>query len=244
MTAASPCLLLLGGSFNPPHIGHLRVALDGREALLPEKTLLIPAASPPHKPDAHLLPFAMRVDMLKKSIAPLPGEWEIEVCEVENERQGPSYTIDTLEILGSRHPGKRLIFIMGAEDYSQLATWRRWEELPRHADLAVIPRKHHEVESFRRSTLALWPEAAQLPSSPLPEKQSRDAPPPLCPFPGPGYALPQGGRCLYLPLPRIEVSSSLIRERFLAGLSLDFLVPAAVQAMLGKNEASIRSLWR
>lgn len=242
--AALPWLLLLGGSFNPPHIGHLRIAIEGREALRPEKTLLIPAASPPHKPDARLLPFEMRVEMLKKSLASLPPEWRLDTCEVENEREGPSYTIDTLEILFRRYPGNRLAFLMGAEDYSQLSSWYRWHDIPTYADIVVIPRKEHASESFHRNTLVFWPEALTLPEPRLPRSYAAQAvPPPLCSHIRYAYVLPGGGKCLYLPLALLEISSSLVRQRFLSALSLDFLVPPAVLAMLQENTEKIRNAW-
>lgn len=242
---AAPGLLLLGGSFNPPHIAHLRAALEAREALKPEKTLFIPTASPPHKPEANLLPFEMRAAMLNESIAALPKAWRLEVCAVENERQGPSYTYDTLAVLAGRRPEKRLTFVMGAEDYAQLDSWRRWADIPCLADLAVMPRKRHGEESFRQNTLRLWPDAREI--SPCANQNTTE--------PGAAnlaascsarsvFQLPGGGRSLYLPLPLLEISSSLIRERFLAGLSIDYLVPPAVQAMLEESRAYVSSLWR
>ena len=242
----APCMLLMGGSFNPPHIGHLRVAIEGSEALRPEKTLFIPVASPPHKPDDHMLPFEMRVDMLRRSIDLLPAEWKFGVCEIENDRRGPSFTIDTLEILHSRHPETRLVFIMGAEDYAWLSTWRRWREIPLHADLAVIPRKEHGEESFHHSTLALWPDARRLPiqdaagsAHTAHGKQAEQ----FCHYARPAYSLPGGGHCLYLPIALLEISSSMIREHFLTERSLDFLVPSAVQEILFRDRRNIHNLW-
>ena len=237
----TPYLLLLGGSFNPPHIAHLRAALEAREALLPEKTLFIPASSPPHKPDARLLPFGLRVEMLRQTLAPLPREWGLDVCEVENERHGPSYTVDTLEIMAQRHQGNRLIFLLGAEDYAQLNTWRHWQTMSRFADFMVFPRKNHGEDSFRANTLALWPTAEEQRRL-RPEPSGGDTPAP----PSDSrviYALPGGALSLYLPLPILEISSSLVRERFLAGLSLDFLIPPAVQALIESEDHSIRKMW-
>jgi len=237
----APYLLLLGGSFNPPHIAHLRAALEAREALRPEKTLFIPASSPPHKPDARLLPFGLRVEMLKQTLAPLPKEWGLEVCEVENERHGPSYTADTLEIMTHRHQGKRLMFLLGAEDYAQLASWRHWASMPRFADFVVVPRKNHGEDSFHSSTLSLWPKAKEqrLPL-PDPPEEAADAPPSS---PRLGYILPGGALILYLPLAMLEISSSLIRERFLSRLSLDFLIPPAVQALIESEYHCIQKIW-
>lgn len=237
MNAASspPLLLLLGGSFNPPHAGHLRIAIETAEVLRPERTLFIPCAYPPHKPDGNLLPFAVRAAMLRAAIADMTSldgtpPLQFAVSEVEQERQGPSYTADTLAILKERFPGMRPAFVMGNEDYAQLSSWRRWRELPVLADLVVLPRSAGALESFRNSTLAFWPDAS-----------------PLAP-PAPGvteaFLLPHGGRILYLPQPQLDISSSLVRERLLAGRSLDFLVPPGVRNLLMEHAAEAVSLWR
>lgn len=228
-TTPPPLLLLLGGSFNPPHIGHLRIAIEAMETLRPLKTLFIPAPVPPHKLDARLLPFAMRTNMLRAAICSLPEQWGLEVCEVENERSGPSYTIDTLTVLAGRYPESRLVFVMGAEDYDQLATWLRWSDIPRFADIAVFPRKRYGQDRFERQTLTLWPEAKPLADS--------------APGVSLAFVLPEGGRCLYIPQPLLEISSSLIRDRFLAGRTLDFLVPPGVLDIMRQHDAAITQIW-
>lgn len=225
-----PLVLLIGGSFNPLHVGHLRIAIESREMLNPDLTLFIPTASPPHKPDASLLPFSERCDMLRQSLALLPEEWNMAVSEVENERSGPSYTVDTLDVLAERFPDNRLVFVMGGEDYANLSTWSRWRELVIHADLAIVPRKEHGSESFDAVTVALWPGALPL-ERPLPMVAH-------------GFALPGCGRILYLPQPLLMISSSLVRQRFVTGRSLDFMVPAPVLAGLEKEADSIRSSWK
>ena len=225
-----PLLLLLGGSFNPPHSGHLRIAIETAEALRPELTLLIPCAHPPHKPDGNLLPFALRVRMLEAAIADMaPGASAFAVSEVENEREGPSYTVDTLAVLGGRYPGLRPVFVMGGEDYAQLSSWRRWRDIPALADLAVLPRSSGGEASFCNSTLAFWPEARFL-APPVPAVRH-------------AFMLPAGGRCLYLPQPQLDISSSLVRERLLQGRSLDFLVPSGVARLLREHEKDVKALW-
>ena len=220
-------VLLLGGSFNPPHIGHLRIALECREALLPRKTLFIPAASPPHKPDARLLPFSLRAGMLRACLADLPREWNLEVCEIENERAGPSYTVDTLAALTQIHAGKRLVFVMGGEDYSQLSSWRRWRELAPLADIAVAPRTQYGRDSFEAATRQYWPGAESCPVDGADE----------------AFALPGGGRVFYLSQPLLQVSSSLLRERFVSGRSLDFLIPAPGLKLLLEQRLNALALW-
>lgn len=223
-------LLLLGGSFNPPHSGHLRIAIETAEQLRPRQTLFLPCAHPPHKPDGILLPFSLRVDMLRAAIRDMgQSGLDFAVSEIESERQGPSYTADTLALFSERFPELRPVFIMGSEDYAQLSSWRRWHALPGLADLVVLPRNPSALDSFRNSTLAFWPEAKLLAP---PAGRGSEA-----------FRLPQGGRMLYLPQPQLDISSSLVRTRFMEGRSLDFLVPPGVCSLLKEHTVMITRLW-
>ena len=88
-----PGRAILGGSFNPPHVGHLRLAVEAREALgdLVRGVDMVPCAQPPHKKTGHLLPFELRAAMLEAALAPLP--W-LRCNRLEALRDGPSYTWD------------------------------------------------------------------------------------------------------------------------------------------------------
>lgn len=224
-----PLIALLGGSFNPPHAGHFRIAIEASEALSPAVTLFIPCASPPHKSAENLLPFDLRAALLRAALAEAGMDKSFAVCEVENERSGPSYTADTLAVLSARWPDKRLAFIMGGEAYAQLSTWQRWRDIPSLADLVVLPRGEGEKESFAGTTFALWPEAQKIrpPFAAVAE----------------AFALPGGGRALFLPQPLLDISSTMVRERWLKGRRLDFLVPRAVRLLLREQERTIRDLW-
>ena len=226
---ADASLLLFGGSFNPPHNAHLRLAFEAAEILRPHKVLFIPCAQPPHKSGDDLLPFSFRCDLLRAGIADTAAERLFEVIEVENEREGPSYTVDTLALLSRRYPSPRLVFIMGSEDYARLETWLRCRELPEYADLAVLPRSATADRAFCLNSKKLWPEAEPLD--------------PPCPGVSKAFVLPHGGRLLYLPQPILEISSTLVRERYFAGRSLDFLVPPGVRKLLLENAAAIDHIW-
>jgi len=226
---ADAFLLLFGGSFNPPHNAHLRLAFEAAEILRPRKGLFIPCAQPPHKSDTDLLPFSLRCELLRASIADTSAELLFEISDVENEREGPSYTVDTLTLLSQRYPELRLVFIMGSEDYARLETWQRWRELPKYADLAVLPRSADADEAFFLHSKRLWPEAEAVPMP--------------CPGVSRAFVLSHGGRLLYLPQPMLEISSTLVRERYLAGRSLDFLVPPGVQKLLLDNAYTIARVW-
>ena len=120
---------ILGGSFNPPHVGHLRLAIEAAEALssLTDGVDLIPCAVPPHKAMTGMLPFDLRARMLEASIADLPF---LRCNRLEGQRQGPSYTWDTLLAYREAAPDTELYFILGSPDFALLPTWHRGLELP------------------------------------------------------------------------------------------------------------------
>ena len=126
---------ILGGSFDPPHAGHVSVARDLIGALHLDRLLVIPAGDPPHREVT--LPAKVRLDITRRAFAGLPG---IEVSSMEIERAGPSYTVDTLEALARRFPSDRLVIAMGADQFASIHRWERWRRLPELARIAVMPR--------------------------------------------------------------------------------------------------------
>lgn len=130
---------ILGGSFDPPHVGHVSVARDLVEALRLDRLLVIPAGDPPHREVT--LPAKVRLDLTRGAFANLPG---IEVSPIEIERPGPSYTVDTLETLAQRFPSDRLVLAMGADQFAAIHRWARWRRLPELARIAVMPRHGRE----------------------------------------------------------------------------------------------------
>jgi nicotinate-nucleotide adenylyltransferase len=130
---------LLGGTFNPPHLGHLKLAELALEALGLDQVRFIPTASPPHK----LLPprdpdGATRLRLLGAALAEGGLPFQVEPLEVE--RGGTSYTVDTLETLSAREPGSRWIFLMGSDQLAGFPAWRRPGRILELASLAVAPR--------------------------------------------------------------------------------------------------------
>ncbi len=117
---------LFGGSFNPVHLGHLIVASDAMEAHSLDRVFWIPCRAPPHKAAADLAPAEHRAEMIRLAIA---GEPRFELCRLELEREGPSFTVDTLRELRARQPADQFFFIIGADTVPELATWRDVETL-------------------------------------------------------------------------------------------------------------------
>ncbi len=128
---------VLGGTFNPPHIGHLVCAQEARAALGLARVLLVPAGIPPHKAVGEDPGPAARVALCERACA---GEDWLSVCPLELERPGPSYTVDTLRELHAREPEPELTFILGGDMALSFGGWREPGEIVRLARLAVAER--------------------------------------------------------------------------------------------------------
>jgi nicotinate-nucleotide adenylyltransferase len=136
---AAARLGVLGGSFDPPHRGHLHVAERARAAFGLDHVLLVPAARPPHKPDRILADGAQRLAMLAALCRtdPFLSPWGVEL-----ERSGPSYTVDTLRALRAAvAPPTALYFLMGADNLPGFPGWREVETIVRLAQPVVVPRR-------------------------------------------------------------------------------------------------------
>jgi nicotinate-nucleotide adenylyltransferase len=137
---------ILGGTFNPPHVGHLVMVLEALDQLDLDRVLLMPVAQPPHK-EALSDPGAdVRLELCRLAIA---GEDRVEVSDLEIERGGASYTVDTLRALHERDPEHALTFIVGGDMAYSLPSWREPEAVLELARLAVAER-----DGLRREDIA------------------------------------------------------------------------------------------
>lgn len=132
---------VLGGSFDPPHVAHAILAQELAEVLDLDRLLVVPAANPPHR-DVVLDP-ELRLSLVRRLF---DGATGIEVSDIEYQRPGPSYTVDTLDALRSSLPGAHLVLIMGSDQFAVLDTWRDFERLPELARIAVMRRAGEEPE--------------------------------------------------------------------------------------------------
>ena len=116
---------LMGGSFDPIHLGHIAIAGEARDALQLSHVLFLPSGRPPHKAHLGASP-AQRLEMTRLAVEPLPWAQasDVEVC-----RQGTIYTVDTLQILSSQHPEAAVYYILGADTLLDLPNWRNTQKV-------------------------------------------------------------------------------------------------------------------
>ena len=146
---------ILGGTFNPPHIGHVALARYARAELGLEQVLLIPAHVAPNKPIAAEDPGPEhRLQMCALAVAGEPG---VEVSPLEIERGGVSYTVDTLQVVHERHHDSELTLIVGADTALTLPGWREPKRLLGLARLAVAEREELGTEDVREALAGLNP---------------------------------------------------------------------------------------
>ena len=128
---------IFGGTFNPPHLAHLLIAELSREAYSLDRILWIPNANPPHKESADLAPVADRLAMVKLAIANNPF---FEVSEIEIERHGTSYTIDTIRELKRKSPANEYFLLIGGDSLAEFRSWREPEGILKEVRLIVYDR--------------------------------------------------------------------------------------------------------
>jgi nicotinate-nucleotide adenylyltransferase len=194
---------LFGGTFDPVHLAHLRTAEECREALALDRVDLVLAARPPHKATGEQAPIADRRRMLELAVAP-GGTLALEFSEID--RAGPSYSIDTVRHVQARNPDTDLTFIVGADAFAEIGTWKDFATLFALCDFCVISRP-----GTRDGELPIAVENA------------------FCYEPSRGVYVHRSGRALrFLPVTALMISASDIRRRCAEGRSIRYLVPDAV----------------
>jgi nicotinate-nucleotide adenylyltransferase len=135
---------ILGGTFDPPHIGHLILAEYARDTLDLERLLFVPAADPPHKRDEHKAAIEHRLAMLKLAIADNP---RFEISRVDIDRPGPHYSVDMVRVIGEEYPDAELYFVMGGDSLTDLPRWHRPAEFIQQCKLVVMRRPDENVHA-------------------------------------------------------------------------------------------------
>ncbi len=199
-----PAIGLFGGTFDPVHSGHLRVALDAREGLGLDEVRLLPAREPPHRPPPGATPEQRR-DLLEAAVDGVRG---LRVDARELARPGPSYTVDTLaELRDEVGPEQPLVLLVGVDAFHGLPDWHRWHALFDLAHLVVLQRPG-QVPGLSPAL------AAEV------DARATDAAADL-------HGAPSG-RVLAWRVTQLEISASDIRARVAAGRSIRYLVPDRV----------------
>jgi len=201
---------LFGGTFDPLHVAHLRLAVEAREALGLAEVCFIPAGSPALR-DAPQCAAEHRLAMVERALADMPG-FSVDASEVLNvaAKPGPSYTVETLERQRRQHgPQRPLVLLLGADAFARLEAWHRWRELFDLAHIAVATRPGHD-SIVGAGGAALDAEFAARRSE---ASSFADAP---------------AGRIVPFAITALEISASAIRRRLAQGLSARYLVPDAV----------------
>jgi len=129
---------LLGGAFNPPHLGHLKLAELALQQLELDELRFVPTAVSPHKPSVQGPDSISRLVLLKAALKGFPGPVKIEMAELD--RGGTSYCVDTLETLAQREPGCGWILVLGSDQLPGLPKWRRFARVMELASVAVAAR--------------------------------------------------------------------------------------------------------
>ena len=146
-------IAILGGTFNPVHLGHVMIAENAASSRQLDKVLFIPCASPPHKGSDELFSGEHRLAMLHLAICSDP---RFEVSPIEIERGGVSYSVDTVTQMRASHPGDRVFLIVGSDNFPDIGKWRRFDELAALCEFLVIerpgcPLRDPEIPSLRYS---------------------------------------------------------------------------------------------
>jgi nicotinate-nucleotide adenylyltransferase len=211
---SGPRLGILGGTFDPIHYGHLRLAEEVGETLNLEHIYLIPAALPPHKGRRSVSAFEHRLEMTRIASAESP---RLKVLDIEARRQGFSYSIETLKIFHSMYgPDPDLHFVLGMDAFLEIETWKDFRDLFNYAHFVVIQRPGFPsdiLESF-------------LPTLGVSFKKKD---------PANRFVAPSGYEVILMEATLMDISSTKIREKVAGGKSIRFLVPEAVRCYIKDN---------
>lgn len=189
---------ILGGTFNPPHVGHLICGAEAYVQLGLDRVIVIPTRIPPHKPVEDEPGPEHRLELCRVAVQ---GDDRFEVSDLEYRRGGVSYTVDTLEELHAQTPESELFLIVGGDMAAGLTSWHEPERVLSLATLAVARRRgtsRHAVDDALN-------------------------------------ALKGGERAMFFRMPRIAISSTMLRNRVRSGQSIRYYVPDAVAAYVKRH---------
>ena len=203
---------LLGGSFDPVHFGHLRLAMECLQTIRLSKIIFMPLNSPPHRGDLTANPH-QRIEMLKLAMNKIEN---LEVSDIEIIRAGTSYTIDTLGELQKIYINQPICLILGMDAFQNLHTWKDWGHIPDYAHIIIADRpdtklmlNNEKIDTFYKSRLTSRTE--ELHTS-------------------------LAGKIIKLEMPVMEISSSNIRSLLINNKHVNFLTPDTVLSYIKQEK--------
>ena len=207
----------MGGSFDPVHEGHLKAAREVAERIALDEVVFVPARVSPHKEGRAGASAFHRLEMLRLAVEDDP---RFGVSDVELLREAPSYTVDTLRIMRKSRPDDELYFVLGAEIFSGIDTWKDFGEMFGSANFVVVNRPGFSV----KTPGDLIPLALRDRFQYLYREKGMEV-----------FTHELRGRLFFLDIEGVEVSSTEVRKLVRSGDSLEGLVPAGVGRYIARN---------
>lgn len=209
--------ILLGGTFDPVHFGHLRMAQEVLNQFPLADVFLMPAAYPAHRSEPGATSL-QRIDMLKIALL---GQHKLKLDCRELKRQEPSYSVVTLKQIRQEIGERSLIFVMGTDAFAKLDKWYQWQEMLRLTNILVVGRPSAELPQS-------GPVAKVFEENKLDKVESLAE-----------YAC---GKIAYYEMPQLDISSTYIREQIKCGFSPRFLLPDVILDYINENSLYCKDL--
>lgn len=218
--------LVLGGTFNPVHLGHAHLARTAMQAMGISRLILLPSYAPVHRAHEILLSYDLRFALLLAVRDLFENAF---VSDIERKHVGRAFTIDILPRLLAEERIERCCFAMGLEQFMRLPKWYRGNDIPSLVDIAVLPRADCDGAGFHSTVQTNWPAYSLTPAT--------------CGCQA-SYQTQDGRRRIaLLDGPTTAISGSLIRQRWRDRQDISDLVPPQVEALLRRHHDAVDSCW-
>jgi nicotinate-nucleotide adenylyltransferase len=208
---------ILGGTFNPIHLGHVKAALEVQKKFMLDKVLLIPSYIPPHKGSPDVAPPADRLQMVKLAVVSYP---QFVPSSVEIDAKGKSYSILTLAKLKRRFPDAVIFFILGVDAFLEIDTWREYEKILEQCHFIVISRPGYDLNEAKKLLNGKYAErmVRVLKTTKLDRLMSHRF------------------KIFLLSIDALDIASKEVRKKVKSGKSIAGLVVEAVEEYIQKNK--------
>lgn len=212
-------IALLGGTFDPPHFGHLRTAVEIKESFGLDEVWFIPSYQPPHKDRRKVTPFFHRKKMLHLATK---GVDFFSINDIELHLPKPSFTINTLRELRRLHPQYDFYFIMGSDAFKEIDKWHRGEELLNFSNIIIVEREPSDYNDVIEIAKKVYPNTKIFNNYSNNDKN------------GDNIVSQYENRLFYTKITHLEISSEKIREYSRKGFNISYLTPHEVISYIEK----------